>query len=129
MNSTQTTPLKVIWNKCAGNAWCDFFKVNLSHEHFDNLEGVYIIWHAADTANKIPSRIVRVGQGTIRDRLTAHRVDPEIKKFSVYGMYATWARVQSGQRNGVERFLADKLRPLVGDKFPDVTPIPVNLPA
>jgi hypothetical protein len=31
-------------------------------------------------------------------------------------------------RNGVERYLANTLRPIVGSAFPDVPPIEVNLP-
>jgi hypothetical protein len=107
----------------ARGAWCSLNKVNLSHEHFDDLEGVYIIWHGGPTP-----KIVRVGQGVIRTRLTAHRQDEEIQAYAGLNLYVTWARVDASSRGGIEAFLADELSPLVGERFPDVPPIPVNLP-
>ena len=40
----------------------------------------------------------------------------------------TWASVPAAQRDGVERYLADKWGPLVGDAHPDVEAIAVNSP-
>jgi hypothetical protein len=111
------------WNKCQGEIWCPLDTVNLEHEHFDNMEGVYIIWHAGQNP-----RTVRVGQGIIRDRLKAHREDPEVQAYSQYGLYVTWARVEARNRDGVEAYLASTLSPLVGERFLDTSHVAVNLP-
>lgn len=112
------------WIKCETNQWCNFFNLNLGHSHFDGLDGVYIIWHGAPNP-----AVVYVGQGNIRDRLTAHRNEPAIIAFGLnYALYVTWASVPVPSRNGVERFLADIWNPLVGDSHPQAIPIPVNQP-
>ena len=115
--------ISVYWNKCQSNVWCQLNSVNLAHQHFDNMEGVYIIWHGGNNP-----KTVRVGQGVIRDRLQAHRLDNEVQQYSAYTLFVTWAQVSANQRDGVERYLAEALNPLVGERFPDVTPIQVNLP-
>jgi hypothetical protein len=115
--------MQITWNKCEGDAWCPLNTVSLSHTHFDGLDGVYVIWHGGQNP-----RTVRVGQGVIRDRLTAHREDREIQAYAGQGLFVTWARVNAGSRDGVEAYLANQLNPLVGERFPDVTPVQVNLP-
>lgn len=87
--------------------------------------GVYVIWHEGQ-----PSRVVKVGQGDIRNRLTSHRNDKSITKYNISGVLrVTWAIVPVAQRDGVERFLGDCYKPLIGDRFPNATPIKVNLVA
>jgi hypothetical protein len=87
--------------------------------------GVYVIWFAAQGRN-----VVRLGQGKIADRLAAHGKDKEILAYAQYGaLKVTWAAVPAAQLDAVERYLADTLNPLVGDAFPDVVPLAVNLPA
>jgi hypothetical protein len=121
----ETKEIRVNWMKCGEKTphWCSFNDVNLDHQLFDALEGVYIIWY-----NGKPGKTVRVGQGIIRDRIAAHREDSQITKYSTNGLLITWAKISSDQREGVEKYLAVQLEPLVGDLFPDVDPIPVNLP-
>ena len=111
------------WTKCQENRWCSLLNVNLSHAHFKNLEGVYIIWHSGEHP-----WTVYVGQGVIADRLKAHRQDDEILKFSHLGLFVTWARLDGTSRNGVERFLAESLEPKVGRSYPTDSPIQVNFP-
>jgi len=111
------------WIKCDGEKWCDFLKLNLSSSHFDNLNGVYIIWY-----NGNPGKVVRLGQGVIKDRLTQHRADSEILAYQKYGLFVTWAQVLANQMDGVEAHLANILNPLVGERFPNVNPIVVNAP-
>jgi len=83
---------------------------------------VYVIWHEGN-----PARTVRIGQGDVRARLMAHRADPGVTNYRRYGIpRVTWAAVPAAQRDGVERYLADVYRPLVGDAFPNVVAIPVN---
>lgn len=111
------------WNKCNGDQWCNLIKLNLDHPHFNNLEGVYIIWHGAPNPT-----VVRVGQGIIRDRLRTHREDPLILIYKEKDLYVTWAAVDFRYRDGIERYLAEKWHPKVGTKFPDVQPTQVNSP-
>lgn len=109
--------------RCVGDQWCNLIQLNLTHPHFDNLEGVYIIWHGAPN----PS-VVYIGQGMIRDRLREHRDDPQILKHKSHTLFVTWAFVQKVYRDGVERFLAEKWNPKIGASFPTVEPIEVNSP-
>lgn len=83
------------------------------------MQGVYVIWQANGP-------VVRVGQGNIRDRLAAHRQDEDINRYA--SLHVTWAPVSVFHRGGVERYLANVLRPVVGEAFPNVTPTPVLLP-
>ncbi len=115
--------LNLEWIKCQGNQWCNLLTVNLSHDHFKNLEGVYIIWHGGQNA-----RVVYVGQGIIADRLATHREELRNSGYAVLGLFVTWAQVRREYRDGVERFLAEGLRPLQGQRYPEVMPIKVNLP-
>ncbi len=113
------------WMKC-GSApdlvWCSLERLDLSSITASG--GVYVIWHEGT-----PGRYVRVGQGDIRDGLSEHRNDPRITAYAKHGkLRVTWAAVPEPQRNGVERYLADQLNPLVGDVFPHAVPIAVNLP-
>lgn len=81
--------------------------------------GVYVIWQGGGP-------YIRVGQGDIAARLTAHRNDPAITKYS--NLYVTWAAVPRSQLDGVERYLFERCSPKVGDRCPDCSPIAVNLP-
>lgn len=115
--------LAVTWIKSKANTWLEFETFNLESCLTD--PGVYAIWHEGQ-----PPWTVRVGQGDVKDRIGAHRVDPRILAYRSYGagLFVTWAAVQAAYLDGVERYLADQLRPLVGGRFPNVTPTPVNLP-
>ncbi|MCG2660572.1 MAG: hypothetical protein L6437_10050 [Kiritimatiellae bacterium] len=110
--------MDIKWNKCTGDVWCSLANLDLGHEHFNNLKGVYIIWSG--------KTVFRLGSGIIKDRLKEHRENPEISKYP--DLYVTWAQVNANQMEGVEKFLADQLNPLVGDRFPGRTPIQVNFP-
>lgn len=112
--------LQLRWMKCQGDTWCSFMNVNLAAV---KAEGVYIIWHGGN-----PSRVVYVGQGDVAARLQEHRNNRAIAAYLQHGLYVTWATVQGAQREGVERFLADKWEPLVGDAHPQATPVAVNSP-
>ncbi len=71
---------------------------------------------------------MRVGQGIIRNRLAEHQKDSEILRYGVHGLHVTWAPVSKEFRDGVENFLGQQLLPLVGSRFPEVSPIAVNFP-
>jgi len=115
--------MQVHWGKCDGDAWCKFLTVNLDHPLFQGLTGVYIIWHGGQQP-----ATVYVGQGAIADRVAEHRNNKEILEFSTLGLFVTWASIDSVSRNGVERFLADRLAPKVGSHHPQVVAMPVNFP-
>lgn len=93
--------------------------MNLAHETFDDLNGVYVIW------NSESGRVVRLGSGVIRDRLSKHRVDKVISKYK--SLSVSWAKVHALQMEGVEAYLSDEYEPLIGERFPDRTRIKVNL--
>lgn len=111
------------WVKCdQGLAWCSFFGVDLSNV---TVSGVYIIWRLG----AYPA-FVRVGQGNIAQRIAAHRNDPVVAVSGLWSpMFVTWAEVPWYLQDGVEAYLAEVCSPLVGERFPNVTPIPVMLPA
>lgn len=112
------------WIRCEGGIWCNFFNLNLNHPHFNNLEGIYIIWRGTpDPA------VVYVGQGSIQQRILAHRNEQTINRFGQNSqLFVTWASVPAAHRDGIERYLANTWSPLVGNQHPNVTPIEVNSP-
>ena len=111
------------WVRHTDGKWCDLMTLNLADPHFENLQGVYIIWHGGTNP-----AVVRVGQGVISDRLSQHRNDSSILAYRPLGLYATWIAVHPTLMDGVERFLAEKWNPKVGDRFPDVAPVQINSP-
>ena len=87
----------VEWIKCGGS-FCNLETVNLNDVRGS---GVYVIW-------QIPSRtVVYVGEGDIRDRLTAHRNDMAIVGHRGNGsLLVTWTyEADRGPRLGIERYL------------------------
>ena len=119
-----TQSLSLNWIKCQGDVWCNFNAVNLDHIHFNDTEGVYIIWHGG--ANP---KVVYVGKGNIRDRIKYHRERSDIQQFSYLNLFVTWAKVKPEYQDGVEAYLANNWKPpIVGDRHPDTDPIFVNSP-
>ena len=111
--------MNVTWIKSTTGTWLPLNNVNLGDV---KTFGIYVIWHEGN-----PARIVYVGQGDIKDRLTFHQMNPKVQKYAAAGMLrVTWAAVSAAQVDGVERYLADKLRPLVGEAHPNAAPIAVN---
>ncbi len=123
MSIEQIRSMQILWQKCAGNVWGLLLTVDTAHPHFDNMEGVYIIWHGGQNP-----QVVRVGQGVIRDRIITHREDWQVLHYRDQGLFITWAPVRTPFRDGVERYLAEVLSPLVGDRYPSTPVIAVNLP-
>jgi len=114
--------MQVEWIKCGnGSNWCPLEMVNLDNV---NTTGVYMIWHEGN-----PSRVVRLGQGNIKDRLGVHRKDTAVLAYRRHGLLrVTWASVAWSYLDGVEKYLANTWPPLIGDAFPDAPPIAVNSP-
>ena len=115
--------MQLNWTRCKGDVWCKLNSVNLDHKHFNNRQGVYIIWHGG-----VNPEVVYVSQGNIRQQLTKHRGDREIQQYESLGLYVTWATVIEEHRNGVEAYLADKWLPKVGTNHPQAARIEVNSP-
>ena len=119
---------QLAWGDPAGSVWRP-----LSTSFSDiGGTGVYIVRQTAGPT-------VIVGQGVIQDRLSALRKDARILCYDRAGspLLATWAIVQgmvqtrmlySAQLDGIERYLAETLKPLIGRSYPDVPPVPVPLP-
>jgi hypothetical protein len=110
------------WVKCQGEVWCKLHFVGLDHAHFNQMEGVYIIWHGGPNP-----ATVKVGQGTIRDQIATSRSESNVKQYENLGLFVTWASVPQAQRDGVVAYLATKLKPLV-PHYSQTIPIEVNLP-
>ncbi|NOR44520.1 MAG: hypothetical protein GQ534_02955 [Candidatus Delongbacteria bacterium] len=116
--------MKLFWNKCENDMEYKLESVDLNDKHFDDLSGVYVIW-----TNVNDRSVIRVGQGNISKWLYKHRNDPNIIKYKKDGtLLVSWAAVPDGLQEGVEAYLAHKLRPLEGVRFPIDCLIPVNLP-
>lgn len=109
-------------NKCQ-NDWCSLINLNLDHSHFNDMEWVYIIRHWWNTP-----KVVRVGQGNIKNRLAEHRINPQITKYKNLGLFVTRAKVSPEYRDWVEKYLADVFNPIVWERFPDHQSVPVNSP-
>ena len=118
--------LTLTWRKCQGAAgiadvWCSLERVDVSKI---GDRGVYVIWHGGPQP-----KVVRIGQGNIAERITAHRNDPQVLQYKFQGeLFVTWAIVASHLMDGVEHHLAGKWHPIVGDAFPVAVPIVVNSP-
>ena len=115
--------MQLSWTRCQGNVWCKLNFVNLYHEHFNDMHGVYIIWHGGATPE-----VVYVGKGNIKERLAKHRIDSEIQQYEHLDLYVTWATVHERYQDGVEAYLANTWCPKVGPNHPQAVPIAVNSP-
>ena len=103
-------------------------RVRLANANPGAIGGVHLIGHEGKTSDS--TWTIYVGQsGDIGGRLDDHQNDEAITKYKERGtLYATWAKVSVSQRDGVERYLADELKPFEGKNHPKVTPIEVNKP-
>lgn len=115
--------MQLNWIKYTSGKWCQLNSLALDNPHFDRLAGVYVIWHGG----KKPAT-VRVGKGNIRDRLAHHKNDWEIQAYKELGLYVTWAAATPEYHEGIESYLARKLKPMVRRKISNARPIEVNLP-
>ena len=115
--------LRVHWNRVQGDAWAEFFALNLDDPHFNVLEGVFVVWKGGSSPAAIG-----VGAGPLRDALKAFRADAAIAAFRGETLFATWAKVEKIARPGVTRYLIEALKPKVAPPAPAVPTIEVNLP-
>ena len=115
--------LPIYWNRCEGDVWGELFAINLNDPHFDDLQGVYMVWLGG---NK-PAAIC-AGSGLIREQLAERRAQPELQALRDKSLLVTWAKVDPLVSKGVERWLLENLRPKVANRIPDSLPVEVNLP-
>lgn len=115
--------LHLEWFKSFGDRWCDLLEINQNHNRFNGMRGVYIIWHEG----KKPV-VLKVGQGIVSDCLVENKEDYIVVAYGQYGLYVTWAKVSEDDCDGVERYIGEALKPIIGHRLPDVQPIEVNLP-
>jgi hypothetical protein len=113
------------WVKSTKGLWCRLDRVRLAHEHFDGLEGVFVVF-ACIWMNR--AQAIRLGQGRLRERLEEMRSDEEVAVYAASGLSVTWATVWPPDMDGVERFLAESLRPRVKTPVPTAPAVRVNLP-
>ena len=119
--SGYSTCTNVTWVK-QGYYW--FNLLDITSSDVKGEEGVYVIWNPA----YLP-RAVYVGKGNLENRFYERKNDSRVLEYARDGvLYVTWANVLERYQEGVERFLADTYRPLVGEEWPNVPGIFVNLP-
>jgi len=113
-----------------------FYDVDLTSVH---AEGVYVIYSppnifAAPDAFGLRNafgapRTVYVGQGVVADRLQQHRSNQTMKSMNAQTtLNVAFAPVTAMLRDGVERWLANRLQPMLGDVHPNAVPVEVSLP-
>lgn len=114
----------VEWEKCKRGSWCILSELDLNHEHFNDMEGVYVIWQGQENPVAL-----RVGQGLIRESLASERNNKDLLAYrDQHVLYVTWAEVNPRFRDGVLRYISEALKPELENSYPDVPPIGVNLP-
>lgn len=116
--------LHVHWVKSVGGDFLDLLRLDLSSSYFSMpRKGVYVIWYTGPAK----ATVIRVGQGNIRDRLAALRSDPQITQFGSYGqLKVSWVTIDPQYFDGVEAFLYDYYKPVVGERRPVAKSIPVD---
>jgi CheY-like chemotaxis protein len=114
----------VQWEKCKRGTWCILAELDLDHGHFDDMEGVYVIWQGEENPVAL-----RAGQGLIRKSLARERNDKDLLAHTENReLYVTWAEVNPRFRDGVLRYISEALKLELEDSNPDVRPVRVNLP-
>ena len=88
--------------------------------------GVFVIWKPG-VARITPSVTILVGHGDVATSLLNARHDVAVSKHG-RDLLVTWAAVDILYVAGVEAYLVQQLRPLVGRKLPLASVHPVNIP-
>ena len=114
--------MKIRWRR-----WYVFDKIDLNDSNYRDISGVYVIayWNGEDE-----QITVKVGRGCIWSRIKSHRENPIIQGYGrAWTLYITWAEIPTQNMDGVEKYLAEVLHPIVSERFPDTHSTPVNLPS
>ena len=94
------------WEKCKRGTWCNLIELDLDHEHFNDMEGVYVLWQGEENPVAL-----RVGHGIIRECLTKEQNDKELLAYPENEIYVTWAKVDQRFSSGIVRYIQDILQP------------------
>jgi CheY-like chemotaxis protein len=114
----------VQWEKCKRGTWCILAELDLDHRHFNDMEGVYVIWQGEENPVAL-----RAGQGLIRNSLARERNDKDLLAHTENReLYVTWAEVNPRFRDGVLRYISEALKLELEGSYPDVRPVRINLP-
>lgn len=112
------------WEICTRGTWCNLLELDLDHEHFDDMEGVYVIWRGADNPLAL-----RVGHGLIRECLAREQNDKDVLAYQQDEIYVTWGKVDRKFCGGIVRYIADVVQPELETFSPDIESIKVNIPS
>lgn len=120
--------INVNWIFCNNNEWCQLLYLDLNSIAPQNVFGVYVIWQYRPLYND--KRVIKVGQGVIKQRLSEHRNNSNITQYAQGGniLFVTWAQVGENDVDGVEVYLGNNLQPIIGERFPNCNEIMVNIP-
>ncbi len=110
------------WILSTERQWLDFLNVDLSELNRRGDKGVYVIFSVMQDE----PQAIRLGQGIIAERIAEHQENDAITGFGE--LRVTWAVDLEKFLDGIESYLADTLNPIIGERFPDVPHIEVNLP-
>lgn len=117
-------PLSYPWAIDQYGNWFSLYELDLTQV---SGTGVYLIGYWSQEWGHVVT--LDAGQGVIANRLSVHRDSRVIAEYINLGpVVATWACPPAEYLDGAERFLADRLNPLVGRIYPRALPIEINLP-
>ena len=110
------------WVKSTNGDWLGLDTVRLAKV---STLGVHIVW----INTSYGPQWLTVGKGDIASSLETLRSHPQIVRYRGSGwMGVTWAAVPAFDLDGVGRYVAERLQPLVTARVALVPPVPVNLP-
>ncbi|MGD8915161.1 MAG: response regulator [Syntrophobacterales bacterium] len=112
------------WETCTRGIWCNLSELDLDHEHFNDMEGIYVIWQGVDNPLAL-----RVGHGLIKECLARERNDKEVLAYQRDEIYVTWGKVDRKFCAAIVRYIANILQPELDSSSPDVEPLKVNIPS
>jgi hypothetical protein len=116
----------VDWQKCRRGGWCFLSELDLAHNHFDDMAGVYVIWYQDENENPV---CLKVGEGFIRDCLIEELYDQDLQAHrQKQELFVTWAKVGPPFCSCVVKYVIEALEPELRCTCPDAEAIEVNLP-
>jgi len=116
----------VRWRRYRSGDWCNFWQLDVTHDYFENCDGIYIVWRTDRVYKR--NMTIAVGQGAIRDAVVSLRGDPKLAPYKNKSVFITWTEIDKKYFDGVEQFLVDILRPEVDSPHPLTDPVKVDLP-
>jgi hypothetical protein len=115
--------VQIDWVKETPDRWFRLDFVDLAKI---NTHGVFVIWKPG-VARITPSVTILVGHGDVASTLLKARHDVAVGKHG-RDLLVTWAAVDVLYVAGVEAYLVQQLRPLMGRKLPLASVHAVNIP-